>query len=108
VIMFPVYLDTETEEVKRHRSPASAYAIARENLAQLADICGTRVYPAKELKDLEAVYEQVIKDLGTVYSLGYKSNNLRDGKWRAVAVQVIGRTGISVRSKRGYYSRAAN
>lgn len=109
VIVFPVYLDTEKEEVKRHRSPASAYAIARENLAQLADIGGTRVYPAKELKDLDTVYDQVIKDLGTVYSLGYKSNNnVRDGKWRNVTVQVISRTGVSVHTKRGYYSRAQN
>ena len=108
-IVIPIYLDTEKEEVKRHRSPASAYGIARENLAQLAEISGSRVYPAKELQDLDTVYDQVIKDLGTVYSLGYKSNNgLRDGKWRAVAVQVIGRTGISVRTKRGYYSRAEN
>lgn len=108
-ILFPVYLDTEKEEVKRHRSPASAYVIARENLAQLAEISGSRVYPAKELKDLDTVYDQVIKDLGTVYSLGYKSNNgLRDGKWRSVAVQIVGRTGISVRTKRGYFSRAEN
>ena len=108
-IVFPVYLDTEKEEVKRHRSPPGAYAMARETLAQLADISGTTVYPAKELKDLDTVYEQVIKDLGTVYSLGYKSNNgLRNGKWRSVAVQVIGRTGVSVRTKRGYYSRAEN
>jgi len=109
VIVFPVYLDTEQEEVRRHRSPASAYTIARENLAQLADIGGTRVYPAKELKDLDTVYEQVIKDLGTVYSLGYKSNNsVLDGKWRTVAVQIVSRTGVSVHTKRGYYSRAQN
>jgi VWFA-related protein len=108
-IVFPVYLDTEQEEVKRHRSPASAYAIARENLAQLAAISGTKVYPAKELKDLDAVYEQVIKDLGTVYSLGYKSNNnSRDGKWRTVTVQIVGRTGMTARTKRGYYTRAVN
>jgi len=109
VIVFPVYLDTEKEEVKRHRSPASAYAIARENLKQLADIGGTSVYTARELKDLESVYDQVIKDLGTVYSLGYRSNNTsRDGKWRSVTVQVIGRPEVSARTKRGYYSRLEN
>lgn len=106
VIVFPVYLDTEKEEVKRHRSPGSAYSIARQQLAQLAESAGTRVYPAKELKDLEQVYEQVIRDLGTVYSLGYKSSNpLRDGKWRSVAVQVLSRTGVSAHTKRGYYTR---
>jgi VWFA-related protein len=109
VVLFPVYLDTEKEEVKRHRSTAMAYAMARESLTQLAETGGTRVYPAQDVKDLDAVYDQVIKDLGTVYSLGYKSNNtLRDGKWRAVAVQVIRRTGVIARTKRGYYSRAEN
>lgn len=109
VVLFPVYLDTEKEEVERQRSTAAAYGMARENLAQLADTGGTRVYPARDFKDLDAVYDQIIKDLGTVYSLGYKSNNsLRDGKWRAVAVQVISRTGVIARTKRGYYSRAEN
>ncbi|MGI8919563.1 MAG: VWA domain-containing protein, partial [Pyrinomonadaceae bacterium] len=107
VVVFPVYLDTEKEEVKRHRGTALAYAIARESLKQLADTGGTRVYPAKDLKDLDAVYDQVIKDLGTVYSLGYKSNNnQRDGKWRTVAVQVVSRTGVVARTKRGYFSRS--
>lgn len=109
VVLFPVYLDTEKEEVKRQRSTAMAYAMARDQLTQLADTGGTKVYPAKDLKDLDAVYDQIIKDLGTVYSLGYKSNNtLRDGKWRTVAVQVIHRTGVIARTKRGYFSRAEN
>lgn len=109
VVLFPVYLDTEKEEVKRQRSTAMAYAMARESLTQLADIGGTKVYPAKDVKDLDEVYDQVIKDLGTVYSLGYKSNNtLRDGKWRTVAVQVVSRTGVIARTKRGYYSRPEN
>ena len=108
VIIFPVYLDTEKEEIKRHRSPASAYAIARENLAQLADVGGTSVYAAKELKDLDKVYDQVIKDLGTVYSLGYRSNNPKDGKWRSVKVQIVGRSGVSARTKRGYFTRVEN
>ncbi len=108
-VVFPVYLDTEQEEVKRHRSTANAYAIAREQLKQLADTGGTKVYPAKELKDLDQVYDQVIKDLGTVYSLGYRSSNtVRDGKWRSVAVQVIGRPGVTAHTKRGYFTRAEN
>ena len=36
-IVFPIYLDTEEEEVKRRRNPRSAYAIARTHLALLAD-----------------------------------------------------------------------
>ncbi len=109
VIVLPVYLDTEKEELQRHRGTASVYRLAREQLTQLAEIGGTRVYRAKKLKDLDRVYEQVINDLGTVYSLGYKpTNTSRDGKWRSVAVQLVGRSGLSARTKSGYFTKAQN
>ncbi len=105
-IVFPIYLDTEKEARKRSRIPESAYTAARNQLAQLADTCGTKVYRAEKLKDLDLVYDQVIKDLSMVYSLGYKpSNTLRDGKWRSVAVQVVGHPDVMARSRRGYYAR---
>jgi Ca-activated chloride channel family protein len=106
IIVFPIYLDTEDQVVKRNRVPRNAYAIARSQLAQLAQSCGTRVYQASKLKDLDQVYGQVIKDLAMVYSVGYKpSNTLRDGKWRSVAVQLIGHQDLSARTKRGYYAK---
>jgi VWFA-related protein len=105
-IVYPIYLDTEEEEVKRHRTPRDAYVEARQQLSQLADVCGTTLYRAGKMEDLENVYQQVIKDLGTVYSIGYRpSNNLRDGKWRNVAVQINEHTDLIARSKRGYYAR---
>jgi VWFA-related protein len=105
ILVFPIYLDTEEEEVKRHRNPRSAYEIARTQLAQLADSCGTRLYRADKLKDLDKVYEQVIRDLGTVYSIGYRpTNTLRNGKWRSVVVQLIGGQNLTARTKRGYYA----
>ncbi len=104
-IVFPIYLDTEKETRKRTRIPASAYETARNHLAQVADACGTKVYRASKLKDLDLVYDQVIRDLSMVYSLGYKpSNPLRDGKWRSVAVQVVGHPDLQARSRRGYYA----
>ncbi len=95
-IVFPIYLDTEKEELRRHSTSRLAYAIARDQLAQLAEASGSRLYRANELKDLDNVYKQVIGDLGRIYSIGYRpSNNLRDGKWRSVP-----------RTKQGYYSRS--
>jgi Ca-activated chloride channel homolog len=108
ILVFPIYLDTEEEEVRRHRNPRSAYEIARTQLAQLADSCGTRLYRADKLKDLDKVYDQVIRDLGTVYSIGYRpTNTLRDGKWRSVVVQLIGGQNLAARTKRGYYAMGA-
>jgi Ca-activated chloride channel family protein len=105
-IVFPIYLDTEDEEYKRHRTPRSAFALAREQLGQLAVASGTRLFRAQELKDLDDVYQQVINDLGKIYSIGYRpSNEQRDGKWRSVRVQVHDRQDLAVRTKQGYFAR---
>src|ERR1051326_6398712 len=40
-IIFPIYLDTEEENVKRYHVPRAAYAQAREELGQIAQTCGT-------------------------------------------------------------------
>jgi VWFA-related protein len=106
-LVFPIYLDTEEETVRRSRVPRDAYAIARDQLAQIALTSGTKMYRANKLKDLDLVYEQVIKDLSMVYSVGYKpSNSVRDGKWRSVAVQLIGRQDLTAITKRGYFAKA--
>jgi VWFA-related protein len=105
-IVFPIYLDTEEENVKDHRMPRSAYALAREQLALIASACGTPMYRAAKLADLENVYAQVVRDLSTVYSIGYRpSNKTLDGKWRSVEVRLVQRPDLFARSKRGYYAK---
>lgn len=104
-IVFPIYLDTEEENVRDHRILRSAYVLAREQLASIANACGTPLYRAAKLNDLDKVYEQVVRDLSTVYSIGYRpSNKTLDGKWRAVVVQVQ-RPDLLARTKRGYYAK---
>jgi VWFA-related protein len=105
-IIFPIYLDTEEENVKDHHVPRAAYALAREQLAQIASSCGTPVYRAAKLADLDKVYAQVVRDLSTVYSIGYKpSNKTLDGKWRSVEVKLVQRPDLFARTKRGYYAK---
>ncbi|MCU1265321.1 MAG: von Willebrand factor type domain protein [Acidobacteria bacterium] len=104
-VVFPVFLDTEKEEVKRHRTPASAYVLARAQLAQLAEASGTVVRRANKVSDLESVYEQIIRDLGTVYSIGYRPvNNKRDGKWHQISVALLEHPDLTARTRNGYYS----
>ena len=106
-IVFPIYLDTEEENVKRYNYPRAAYATAREQLAQIASACGTPMYRAARLSDLDTVYAQVVRDLSTVYSIGYRpTNKTLDGKWRAVEVRLATRTDIFARTKRGYFAKA--
>lgn len=105
-IVFPIYLDTEKENVKRFHEPPSAYAMAREQLGQIASVCGTQMYKADRLSDLDGVYEQVVRDLSTVYSIGYSpTNKSLDGKWRSVEVMLTKRSDLFARTKRGYYAK---
>jgi len=107
-IVFPIYLDTEEDNVKNHHIPRAAYALAREQLAQIAAACGTPMYRAAKVKDLDQVYAQVVRDLSTVYSIGYRpTNKSLDGKWRSVQVQLVQRPDLSARTKRGYYAKLA-
>jgi hypothetical protein len=107
--VFPIYLDTEEENVKRHHVPRSAYALAREQLGQMASVCGTPLYRAARLSDLDAVYTQVVRDLSTVYSIGYQpTNKTLDGKWRSVEVRLMNRSDLFARTKRGYYAKTGS
>jgi VWFA-related protein len=106
-IVFPIYLDTEEEQLRQHRALRSAYALAREQLDQLASASGSRLYRAEKLKDLDDVYMQVIGELGRIYSIGYQpSNTLRDGKWRSVTVKIQDQPEVIARTKQGYYPRS--
>jgi VWFA-related protein len=105
-IIFPIYLDTEEQNVKRFHVPRAAYAQARDQLGQLASLCGTTLYRAAKLSDLDSVYAQVVRDLSTVYSIGYRpSNKSLDGKWRTVEVQLNNRPDLLARTKRGYQAK---
>jgi VWFA-related protein len=104
-IVLPIYLDTE-KKAGQQGTPESAYALARQQLAELASESGNAVYQARQVKDLNGAYAQVIRDLSTVYSIGYRpANRVRDGSWRAVAVQLVGRPDLVARARRGYYAK---
>ncbi|HUQ33284.1 MAG TPA: VWA domain-containing protein [Pyrinomonadaceae bacterium] len=105
-IVIPIYLDTEREMVKQRRATEYAYTIAREQLTELAAESGSLLYRARKVEDLRGVYEQVIRDLGMVYSIGYQpKNRQRDGSWRNISVHLVNRSDLSARSKRGYFAR---
>jgi VWFA-related protein len=105
-IVIPIYLDTEREMVKQRRATGNSYIIARQQLAQLAAESGSLLYHARKLEDLKGVYEQVISDLGTVYSIGYHpANKKRDGSWRTVSVQLVNHPELAARTRRGYYAK---
>ena len=106
-ILIPLYLDTEREmNHDRRIYSALAYQMARSQLSQLATESGSKVYYAREIGDLKDVYRQVIQDLSTVYSIGYRPLiGTRDGTWRTVKVQLAGRPDLAARARRGYFAK---
>jgi VWFA-related protein len=78
------------------------YESARRELREIAKRTGGRVYPIKDLSELELAYKQIAAELGTQYSLAYyPTNDKHDGKWRTLRV-AIKRPGFAVQSKPGY------
>jgi VWFA-related protein len=105
-MVFPIYLDTEHEQLKHGAATQTAYALAREQLALIAEAGGSTIYRAEKLKDLDEVYRQVIADLARIYSIGYRpSNALKDGKWRSVSIQIQDRQDVVARTRQGYFSK---
>jgi VWFA-related protein len=103
-LLIPIYLDTESDHAYSIFGRRT-YENARKTLARLAQESGGLYYTARKIADLNGVYDQVINDLGKVYSLGYKpANEKRDGSWRSVQVQMANRSDLSARSRPGYYA----
>jgi VWFA-related protein len=103
-LIIPIYLDTERDRAFNSVGQR-LYANARKTLALLAQESGGPYYTARKIGDLNGVYDQVINDLGKVYSLGYKpTNEKRDGSWRSVQVQIPDHPDLSPRFRPGYYA----
>ena len=101
--VIPIYLDTENDA---GNSEEKSYRIARRTLALLAEESGGQVYNAKKVKDLNGVYQEVINDLGKVYSLGYEPTDIKaDGTWHSLTVTIPKYPNLTIRAKKGFYAR---
>lgn len=97
--IFPVYLDSSYYQL-----PKTAQ-MAEKSMAMLAQESGGQLYPARKIKDLVGIYEQIIKDLSRVYSISYEpSDEKRDGAWRELQIKVKSQPNLVVRSRQGYYA----
>jgi VWFA-related protein len=103
-VVYTLWLNTEYEAMSPLDTQPEAFDAGHDRMKEMADAGGGVFYPVERLTDLAGAYEQVVADLGTVYSLAYKpSNNARDGHWRAIRIGV-NRSNAVARGKRGYYA----
>jgi Ca-activated chloride channel family protein len=82
------------------------YDLARREMNDLARTSGARNFLAVNLQDARAAFARVAADIGTQYSLGYyPTNKARDGKYRAIRVEVLGvKEKNEVHAREGYFA----
>ncbi len=82
------------------------YNLARREMNDLAKVSGGRSFVAATLADARAAFARVAADIGTLYSLGYyPTNKARDGKYRAIKLEVRGvKDKTQIRTRDGYYA----
>lgn len=103
-VLYTLWLNTEYEAMSPLDTQPEAFDAGHDRLKEMADAGGGVFYEVERLTDLAGAYEQVVADLGTMYSLAYRpSNNARDGRWRAIRINV-NRSNAVPRGKRGYYA----
>lgn len=81
------------------------FKAARTRLQIIADRTGGTLNSINHLEDMGRLYAQVAADLRTLYTIEYQpANDKRDGKWRAVRIDVKNPDLIS-RTRQGYYAK---
>ena len=93
-------------QFERMQISRDLYNLARGEMNDLARASGGRNFVAANLQDARAAFARVAADIGTQYSLGYyPTNKARDGKYRAIRVEVLGvKEKNEVHAREGYFA----
>jgi len=107
VTIYPLALPTGDPARLADPTPRqiALYTAARSRLKLVADRTGGTLNSIKRLEEMGTLYALVAADLRTLYTIEYQpSNAKRDGKWRAIKVEVD-RPAAIPRSRQGYFAR---
>ena len=103
-VLYTLWLNTEYEAMSPLDTQPEAFDTAYDRMKEMSDAGGGVFYKVEKLTDLAGAYEQVVADLGTMYSLAYRPlNSTRNGQWRTIRI-AVSRTNAVPRGKRGYYA----
>jgi VWFA-related protein len=81
------------------------FSAARERLRILAERTGGTLNAINRLEDMGRLYAAVAAELRTLYTIEYQStNDKRDGKWRAIRIEVDNADLIS-KTRTGYFAK---
>jgi VWFA-related protein len=102
VVMSENQLHCMLSRLERMQVNRRLYESARRELREMADKTAGRVYPVKDLQNLEPAYSQIAAELRTYYSMSYyPKNESHNGKWRTLRVKV-NRPGLVAKTRPGY------
>ena len=93
-------------QFERMQISRELYNLARREMNDLARVSGARNFTAADLGQARAAFGRVAADIGTQYSLGYyPTDKARDGKYRAIRVDVVGvKEKNEVHAREGYFA----
>ncbi len=107
VTIYPLALPTGDPAKLADPTPTQValFKTARSRLRLIAERTGGTLNEIERLDQMATLYASVAADLRTLYTIEYQPTNLkRDGKWRAIKVEISNPELIS-RSRTGYFAR---
>ncbi|MGD9628306.1 MAG: VWA domain-containing protein [Pyrinomonadaceae bacterium] len=107
VTIYPLALPTGDPAKLADPTPlqVAMWTAARSRLQLIADRTGGTLNSIRRLDEMGKLYAVIAADLRTLYTLEYQPTNvIRDGKWRAIKVEVTDPSLIA-RSRQGYFAR---
>ncbi|HEY0461942.1 MAG TPA: VWA domain-containing protein [Pyrinomonadaceae bacterium] len=107
VTIYPLALPTGDPSKLADPTPiqVAMYNAARTRLKILADRTGGTLNAINRLEEMGRLYASVAAELRTLYTIEYQSTNeKRDGKWRAIKIEVSNQDLIS-KTRQGYFAK---
>jgi Ca-activated chloride channel family protein len=107
VTIYPLALPTGDPSKLADPTPIqmAMYNAARSRLKILADRTGGTLNAINRLEEMGRLYASVAAELRTLYTIEYQSTNeKRDGKWRAIKIEVSNQDLIS-KTRQGYFAK---
>jgi VWFA-related protein len=102
-MIYCIWTNTEYEAHSPLDIQPETFDLAYNQLYDLSEAGSGLFYEVEKLEDLAGIYEKVISDLGTVYSLSFNPTNKgRDGRLRQVRLRLPTKPGAVARAKQSY------
>ena len=103
IVLYTILLVTPFDARQLSDLKTSKFSQALFVMRSFAEATGGQTFLTSNARELEGIYNKIATELAQQYTLGYISTNARrDGKFRRVAVRVIGHPDVRTRTRTGY------